>query len=294
MRLARSLYITGFVLTWLQNAAYTQDSSKERALCPLLNYYCPHPPPSAVVLNNDQSVAETVGGDNYPAIASSCASRDCRVPDEFGGDVPVIARDSDNPMVNSGLRAARPHQHVEQVPNRRRKRPPGVAARGAAVSQGGTTLQTARTSGTAETGSYFASRVQEGGDPTGVLSGAESESGGGGGDDDGTRRINPPVLSPSAGAIRVPAVFSPTPSPSSAGGGGSAATASVTNSGGNSVGSGGGSSNNNNIINNNNNNYQRPRKRIAATPVWKRPVVPLSKPYVPVPRKDVNSRFAVS
>ena len=28
------------------------------------------------------------------------------------------------------------------------------------------------------------------------------------------------------------------------------------------------------------------RERIAATPVWKRPVVPLSKPYVPVPRKD--------
>lgn len=28
------------------------------------------------------------------------------------------------------------------------------------------------------------------------------------------------------------------------------------------------------------------RKRIKATPVWKRPIVPLSKPYVPVPRKD--------
>ena len=27
------------------------------------------------------------------------------------------------------------------------------------------------------------------------------------------------------------------------------------------------------------------RERISATPVWKRPVVPLSKPYVPVPRK---------
>lgn len=28
------------------------------------------------------------------------------------------------------------------------------------------------------------------------------------------------------------------------------------------------------------------RRRIATTPVWKRPAVPLSKPYIPVPRKD--------
>lgn len=28
------------------------------------------------------------------------------------------------------------------------------------------------------------------------------------------------------------------------------------------------------------------RRRIATTPVWKRPAVPLSKPYVPVPRKE--------
>lgn len=32
------------------------------------------------------------------------------------------------------------------------------------------------------------------------------------------------------------------------------------------------------------------RRRIDATPVWKRPVVPLSKPYVPLPRKN-NGRF---
>ena len=30
---------------------------------------------------------------------------------------------------------------------------------------------------------------------------------------------------------------------------------------------------------------KKKRERIATTPVWKRPVVPLSKPYVPVPRK---------
>lgn len=28
------------------------------------------------------------------------------------------------------------------------------------------------------------------------------------------------------------------------------------------------------------------RRRISTTPVWKRPAVPLSKPYVPVPRKE--------
>eukprot|EP00752_Nemacystus_decipiens_P007290 g6523.t1 len=32
------------------------------------------------------------------------------------------------------------------------------------------------------------------------------------------------------------------------------------------------------------------RRRIATTPVWKRPAVPLSKPYVPVPRKE-SGRF---
>lgn len=33
------------------------------------------------------------------------------------------------------------------------------------------------------------------------------------------------------------------------------------------------------------------RRRITATPVWKRPVVPLSKPYVPMPSKD-SGRFS--
>ncbi|CAM9248345.1 unnamed protein product [Ectocarpus fasciculatus] len=34
------------------------------------------------------------------------------------------------------------------------------------------------------------------------------------------------------------------------------------------------------------------RRRISTTPVWKRPAVPLSKPYVPVPQKDTGGRIS--
>ncbi|CAM9624322.1 unnamed protein product [Ectocarpus sp. 12 AP-2014] len=34
------------------------------------------------------------------------------------------------------------------------------------------------------------------------------------------------------------------------------------------------------------------RRRISTTPVWKRPAVPLSKPYVPVPQKDTDGRIS--
>lgn len=69
----------------------------------------------------------------------------------------------------------------------------------------------------------------------------------------------------------------------------SAGPGSASASGAASLGSGGNSGSNSTVRQKG--DKPENRKRIAVTPVWKRPVVPLSKPYVPLPTKD-DGRFS--
>lgn len=90
----------------------------------------------------------------------------------------------------------------------------------------------------------------------------------------GFRKFEAGSLNCSAGGSAGPEIYFPTGTASSRVD--SAVSGSGSGSGSGSAGS----------------SVQGSRRRITATPVWKRPVVPLSKPYVPMPSKN-SGRFSV-
>ncbi|CAM9218109.1 unnamed protein product [Sphacelaria rigidula] len=92
--------------------------------------------------------------------------------------------------------------------------------------------------------------------------------------DHGFRKFEAGSLNCSAGGSAGPEIYFPTGTASSRVD--SAVSGSGSGSGSGSAGS----------------SVQGSRRRITATPVWKRPVVPLSKPYVPMPSKN-SGRFSV-